>query len=110
AVLLAPMYLAVPVQDSKVVDAFLERLDLTLARHVPAWRQSVTDGVELRADFTHLTLKQGLKARALAVRMGPVQWRCYWARLGDGLYLANQPGVLEDLQEAQLERYRRKDG
>jgi hypothetical protein len=44
-----------------------------------------------------LRLKDQLPARGLAVEFGPVKWRFFWARIGNGLYVASQPAVLEDL-------------
>jgi hypothetical protein len=107
--LTAPVYLSLPVQDSKIVDEFLELLDPFLAERVPAWRANLAPALtEVSGDFYHLTARQNLKVRALALRLGPVQWRWFWARIGDGLYVTNQLAVLEDLQEAYRLRYQRK--
>ncbi len=103
--LLAPVYLAIPVQDARIVDEFLELLDPLLARRVPAWRDTLLPGTgELQGEFYHLTARRNVPVRALGVRVGPLRWRWYWARIGDGLYLANQPAVLDDLQETHQRR------
>jgi hypothetical protein len=97
--LASPAYVAIPVADPNVVDAFLGRLDDGLARMAPTWRGKWF-GTSLQAEFYHLTTKSGPPTRALGVRAGPVRYHVFWARIGDGLYIANQPALLDDLRTA----------
>lgn len=101
--LAAPVYIAVPVRDRRIVDEFLDLLDPVFAQ-APTWREGGVLGFGAQGDFYHLRTGADLKVRALGVRVGPLRWRCFYARIGDGLYIANQPGVLEDLRAAELRR------
>src|SRR5262249_14278077 len=46
----------------------------------------------------------GKQARSLSLRFGPLKFRTFWARVGKGLYVTNQPSVLEDLLAAEAAR------
>ncbi len=94
-----PVYIAIPVQNAPIVDDFLDRLDAGLARKAPTWRDRLF-GTPLHGEFYHLTSKAGLPMRSLGVRAGPTRYRLFWARIGDGLYIANQPAILDELQSA----------
>ncbi len=93
----SPAYVAIPVKDAPVVDTFLGQLDQSLARAVPTWRGE-RFGTHLQGEFYHLATKSGPPLRALGVRAGPVRYRVFWARIGDGLYIANQPGIFDELR------------
>jgi hypothetical protein len=43
------------------------------------------------------------------VHLGPITWRVFWARVGNGLYLTNKVIVLDDLQEASARAEPAKD-
>jgi hypothetical protein len=48
-------------------------------------------------DFYRLPLSQGVEARSFGLQLGLVRCRLFWARLGDKLYIASQPYILEEL-------------
>jgi hypothetical protein len=43
------------------------------------------------------------KFRVATIRFGPIKARLFWARIGDGLFLATQPFILEDLMALQTQ-------
>ncbi|MBN2474931.1 MAG: hypothetical protein JXB62_10015 [Pirellulales bacterium] len=92
----APVYVAVPVEDAPIVDQFLDQLDGMLAALA---RQPARGGwFNLDYDFYRVPLKgQDDRIRCYAVQFGPIKWRVFFARLGDGLYLASKRFILEDL-------------
>ncbi len=92
----APTYLAVPVKDAKVVDAFLERLDGLLAAEVPK-TPSRMGPMDFVTEFYKTPRGSGLTIRAVSIQIGPVKWRLFWARIGRGLYVASKPFILDDL-------------
>jgi hypothetical protein len=94
-----PAYVAVPLRDTEVVDRFLTQLDAGLSRQVPTWRDRLL-GTSLQGEYYRLTTKSETVARVLGLRAGPARYRVFWARIGDGLYFANQPGILDDLHAA----------
>jgi hypothetical protein len=91
----APTYLAIPVRDVKVVDRFLEKLDSFL----PMLDKRATGGI-LPLDVEFYECRTGGRERSFrtcGLRIGPIKWRLFWARVGDGLYIASKPFILEDL-------------
>ena len=38
--------------------------------------------------------------RCAAVTFAGLKWRVYWGRIGDGLYVATRPFILEDIAAA----------
>jgi hypothetical protein len=98
ASLTAPVYVSLPVADPKVVDDFLDQLDPLIAREA---RQRERGGFfEIHGDFCKTTTPRGVPARSLSIHIGPITWRMFWARVGNGLYLTNKQFVLDDLAEA----------
>lgn len=96
----SPVYISVHVKDAAVVDSFLANLDKLLAKF--ARRPSRGGWIDLDYDFYHLPLGEGnTPARCYNLRFGPVKWRLFFARIGDGLYVASRPFILEDLAELQ---------
>ncbi len=96
----SPVYISVPVQDPQIVDAFLTRLDGLLAALA---RQTEPGGMpffRVDQDFYHLQLGKTM-ARGYGFQVGPVKWRFFWARIGNGLYVASKPFILEDLAALQ---------
>jgi len=95
AALQSPVYISVPVHDAKVVDDFLDRLDRQLAAFA---RQSEVRGgfLEFGQDFYRLR-ESGLPIHAYAFQIGPIKWRLFWARIGNGLYIASKPDILQDI-------------
>jgi hypothetical protein len=91
----APVYVSLPVQDAKIVDEFLARLDKVL---VDLRRQMGRDAFfSIEQDFYHLSLDKEKTIRAYSLRFGPIKWRFFWGRIGTGLYLASKDFILEDL-------------
>jgi hypothetical protein len=98
ASLMAPVYVALPVADAKIVDDFLDQLDPLVAREA---RQRERGGFfEIHGDFCKTATPRGLPARSLSIHIGPITWRMFWARVGNGLYLSNKLFVFDDLAEA----------
>lgn len=92
----APVYVSLPVQEAKIVDEFLTKLDEFLA--VIARDKNRFDGfLQIDQDFYHFPNVQGKNLRAYAFRFGPLKWRFFWGRIGNGLYVASKPYILEDL-------------
>lgn len=96
----APVYIAVPVQDAKVVDEFLEQLDKVLPA-VARRSENITGWLRFGQDFFMSKMTNGQKMRAYSLSLGPVKWRFFWARIGGGLYVASKPFLLEDLVAAE---------
>lgn len=95
----APVYLAVPVKDAEVVDKFLEQVDVLLAEL--ARRPSEGGFIEVESDFYQVPLEgQDARVRCFALQVGPIKWRFFFARLGDGLYIASKRFILDDLAAA----------
>lgn len=103
----APTYVSVPVKDSKVVDEFLVQLDTVLAR-ISRMRLG-DDFLRVNQDFYQFALDRNRSMRVYNISFGPIKWRLYWGRIGDGLYLASKPFILEDLMAMEANRTVRKD-
>jgi hypothetical protein len=98
----APVYISLPVRDAKVVDGFLDRLDPLLVGL--ARERAFERFFSLGQDFYHFPLDRERKVRAYSLGFGPVKWRVFWGRIGDGLYIASKPFILEDLLAQQAQR------
>jgi hypothetical protein len=95
----SPVYLSIPVQDAKVVDDFLERLDKVLAG--VARRNRIDEGwLRVENDFYHFKPNLQSVVRCYSLRVWAFKWRIFWARIGNGLYIASKPFILEDLAAA----------
>jgi hypothetical protein len=98
----APVYVAMPVQDAKVVDGFLDRLDAVLA-HLSQHKE--TGGfLNFEQDFYRFKGDKEKALRTYSFRFGPVKWRFCWGRIGNGLYVASKPYILEDLLNLEAEK------
>jgi Protein of unknown function (DUF1559) len=95
AALQSPVYISVPVHDAKVVDDFLDRLDRQLAA-LARQNESVGGFFQFNQDFYRLR-QSGIPIRTYAFQVGPIKWRFFWARIGNGLYIASKPFILEDI-------------
>jgi hypothetical protein len=104
----APVYVSLPVQDEKVVDTFLDKLDKALVV-VSRQRESVNRWIRFEQDFYRAKLADGALMRGYGFSLGPVKWRFFWARIGGGLYIASKPFILEDLQAAHNARLKEKE-
>jgi hypothetical protein len=105
ASLTTPTYMSFPVEDAKVVDRFLARLDRVAAAGV---HRGSGGFLGIQSDFYKFPLKGERQARSMSVRFGPVKFRTFWARIGKGLHSTNQPSVLEDLLAAEVARAKGK--
>lgn len=95
-----PVYISAPVQDEKIVDAFLERLDGFLAQVTREQSQFFGGFFSIEHDFYEVESEEKLPVRAYAFHFGPLTWRFYWLRIGDGLYLASKPFIIGELRAA----------
>ena len=94
-----PSSLSIPVKNPQVVDEYLAELD----RVILARREDVTgQGViwTREADFYTVAFPKGHTVRCLVVTLAGLKWRLYWGRIGDGLYVATRPFILEDIAAA----------
>lgn len=94
-----PVYASVPVKDPAVVDDFLQRLAGFLAE-VAA--QDVNDPW-FPVDFDFYQSESPLidaPVWTYSLGAGPVKWRFFWTRIGNGVYIASQREVLEQIAEA----------
>jgi hypothetical protein len=92
----SPVYISIPVRDAQVVDRFLEQTDTAWAAFTRRERRGRLR-LDLEEDFFKFNLSTGETARGFGLRFGPAKLRFFWARIGDGLYIASKPFVLEDL-------------
>jgi hypothetical protein len=95
----SPTYIAVPIQDAKIVDEFLSRLDSVaqdLIINQRGMRMFVPVGTEL-----YFSQDKPKSIRTIVIQYGPVKWRFFWARIGAGLYIASKRFILEDLMALQ---------
>jgi hypothetical protein len=100
----SPVYFSIPVQDTKVVDDFLNKLDPLMAE---GYRRLAEPGIwGFNLDFYKAPLKPNRTMRVATVQFGPIKWRMFWARIGNGLYIASKSFILEDLVAADAERTR----
>ncbi|MCA9039777.1 MAG: DUF1559 domain-containing protein [Planctomycetaceae bacterium] len=91
-----PTYISIPVQNTTAVDEFLDELDLFLAR-IARIPQQEDFFFSVQQDFYQLQLGEDNFARGYSFRVGPIKWRLFWGRIGNGLYIASKPFILEDL-------------
>jgi hypothetical protein len=84
-----------------VVDAFLQRLDASLAT---LSRKRERGFFPLEQDFYTFAARSGIAVRSFGFRFGPVKWRVFWARIGNGLYVASKPYILDDLHDLEAAR------
>jgi hypothetical protein len=102
AALNSPVYISIPIKDSKVVDAFLDKLDPLMAE---SYRRLKEPGlIPIRFDFYKAPLKADRTMRVASVQFGPVKWRMFWARLGNSLSIASKAFILEDLAALENKR------
>jgi hypothetical protein len=94
----SPVYLSVPVRDAVATDDFLtlleERLGLYSRRTRPAgW-------FSFEPDFYRIEEPGKPVVRCQSIRLGPVKWRMFWARIDNAVYIASKPFILDDLMAA----------
>jgi hypothetical protein len=90
----SPVYLTLPVQNEEIVDQFLNRLDLALAK---AARKPLGGGFfTMDTDFYRLPGKKN-SVRCFAWEFFSFRFRFFVARVDKALVIATQPIVLDDL-------------
>jgi hypothetical protein len=92
-----PVYFSIPIQDNKIVDRFLDRLDGVLAGLA---RHEENGFWSMQQDFYRFPIDKPNRLRTYAFGFGPVKIRVFWARIGNALYIASKPFILEDLMTA----------
>src|SRR5262249_27784655 len=60
--------------------------------------------LSVHQDFYHFAPAGGQNLRAYTVQFGPLRWRLFWSRIGNGLYVASKPFILEDLLALEADR------
>jgi hypothetical protein len=101
----SPVYFNMEVQDPAIVDETLDRLDELLAALARDQRaQNFNPFFRIDQDHYRFSGSDGVPFRAYSFRFGPVKWRFFWGRIGNGLVVASKPFILEEL--AALERAR----
>ncbi|MFO0937563.1 MAG: DUF1559 domain-containing protein [Gemmataceae bacterium] len=95
-----PSSISVPVKDPKIVDEFLDELD----RFILSKRYAVS-GVGMswsrEVDFYKVAFPPPHQIRSVVLNIVGLKWRIYWGRIGNGLYIATRPFILEDLAAAE---------
>jgi hypothetical protein len=92
----SPVYISVPVQNERIVDEFLTRLDSYLAELARRPPEGFIFSVE--QDYYQLpTSDDHPGIRGYGLRFGPVKWRFFWARIGQAVYVASKQEILTDL-------------
>jgi hypothetical protein len=98
-----PSSVSIPVRNAKIVDEFLEELDRLIVRERAQGEWDAFWNAR-SIEFYRLPFPEPHVVRCLAVKLFGLKWRLYWGRIGDGLYIANRPFVLEDILAAQAEK------
>jgi hypothetical protein len=98
----APVYISVPVNDRQIVDDFLTRLDSVLLTFSRQHERSFFGNIA--QDFYSLPVDKTKAVRTYSIGLGPVKWRVFWGRIGDGLYVASKSFILEDLIKMEAAR------
>jgi hypothetical protein len=93
----SPVYVAADVQDPAIVDESLERIDDLLAKIARTNQGGRNPFFTIEQDFYRFSGTPSSPLRAYGLRFGPIKWRFYWGRIGQGLYLSSKPFVLEQL-------------
>jgi hypothetical protein len=93
----SPVYASFPVQDSKVVDDFLDKLDEVLVAQAHktdngGWFRVIED-----AYTSDVNAKTAYKLHTHSIGVEGAKWRISWARIGKGLYVSSKPFVLDDI-------------
>lgn len=93
----APLYVAVPVKNAEAVDATLKGLDDLLARQARKNLGGFGGFFEIQQDYYQIDDQRNAGVRSYAFKFGPLKWRFFWTRVGNGLYVASKPFIINDL-------------
>lgn len=85
-----PVCASLPVNNTGVVDRFLEEVDQRLAELPKSFDQWI------RTEKYHIKLGEKT-VRVFAVKVMGITFRLAWARMGNWLVMTNQPAMLEEL-------------
>lgn len=92
----SPVYVQLSLNDIKIADSFLEKLDDALS--IVAREGFDLGFFRLSKDFYTATEKD-LKASTFVLSLGPVRWRFFYSRIGKRLCIASKLPILEDLAQ-----------
>jgi hypothetical protein len=98
--LFGPSSLSIPVKDVKAVDDFLDELD-RWSLQMRAERNTEFGSLRQYTDFYRVPFPAPHTVRCHVIKLFGMKWRLYWGRIGNGLYFANRPFILEDIAAAQ---------
>jgi hypothetical protein len=99
----APVYVSIPVQDPEIVDRFLLKLDNYLVRLInqPALRRGFPAGfLNIEQDVYRVGDESAREFSAYSLQFGPLTWRFYWGRIGNGLFIASKPYLMQEISRA----------
>lgn len=101
AMLNTPVYASLPIKDAAVVDRFLKENEALVAAGArKLQRGNSLFGIETDYFSYPNPAEKNSEApliQAFALRFGPVKFRIFSARIGNGFYVASKPFILEDI-------------
>ena len=101
ALLNTPVYASLPVKDAAVVDRLLKDNEAMVAAGArKLQRGNAIFGIETDYFSAPIAPEKTADAplmQAFALRFGPVKFRIFSARIGNGFYVASKPFILEDI-------------
>ncbi len=95
-----PVYVAIPVENAKIVDETLEKLDHFLVKVTRERANAGSPFLEIHQDAYQLMGIVDPSVRTYAFRFGPLTWRFYWMRIDNGLYITSTPELIGVLRRA----------
>jgi hypothetical protein len=104
----SPACFSIPIQDTAIVDDFVDGLDAVsaaLARH-ESWG---IDDAGFKTDFYRIVHQSKTVIRGNGIQIGPVTWRFFAARIGKVYYIATKQYILEELIAADTAKERKTD-
>ncbi len=104
AVLLAPACVGVNVEDAAVVDKFLDKLGAILTESNLSDSGGMLSGLSMLDYYSASGQDVAGKVHCFSIRYGPIRYRLFLARIGNGLYLTNRQSILDDLAVAEKEQ------
>ncbi len=94
----SPVYLSIPVDQVEETDQFLQLLDEMLGLY--SRQKQPVSWFRIDPDFSLIQEPGKPAIRCQAIRLGPVKWRVFWARIGNAIYIASKRFVLDDIRQA----------